>query len=73
MLCKMLLLSNDKNSTKLKMKHLGGMWFCMVYVEWFPGFFHEIALVDGHLGTKGPKFLQLNMLLVQPRVIWVLS
>ena len=19
------------------MKHLGGKWFCMVYVEWFPG------------------------------------
>ena len=28
----------------------------MVYVEWFPGFYRGIALVDGHPGAKGPMF-----------------
>jgi hypothetical protein len=28
----------------------------MVYVEWFPGVYRGITLVDGHPGTKGPKF-----------------
>ena len=28
----------------------------MVYVEWVPGVFRGITLVNGHPGTKGPKF-----------------
>ena len=45
----------------------------MVNVEWFPGVMRGITLVDSHPGTKVPKFFQVNMLLVQPRVIWALS
>ena len=45
----------------------------MGYVEWFPGDYRGITLVDGHPGTKGPMFLQVKMLFVQPRVIWALS
>ena len=44
------LFCENLNSTKLRMKHLGGM----VYVEWFPrGFTCGITLVDGHPGNKG--------------------
>ena len=28
----------------------------MVYVEWFPGDYRGITLVNGHPGTKGPMF-----------------
>ena len=45
----------------------------MVYVEWFPGVYRGVTLVVSHPGTKGPKFLQVKMLQVQPRVIWALS
>ena len=45
----------------------------MVYVEWIPRVIRGITLVDGHPGTKGPMFLQVKMLLVQPIVIWALS
>ena len=38
-----------------------------------PGSPEGYSLVDGHPGTKGPKFLQVKMLSVQPRVIWALS
>ena len=55
------------------MNHLGGSGFAMVYVEWFRRVYRGIILVDGHPGTKGPKFLQVKMLPVQPRVIWALS
>ena len=47
-----MLFCENLNSTKLRMKHLGGKWFCMVYVEWVPrGFPCGITLVDGHPGT----------------------
>ena len=45
----------------------------MGYVEWFPGVYRGISLVNGHPGTKGLKFLQVKMLFMQPRVIWALS
>ena len=45
----------------------------LVYVEWFPGDYRGITLADGHPGTKGPMFLEVKMLFVQPRVIWALS
>ena len=56
------------------MKHLGGKWFCMVYVEWFPGGLP----VDWHLWMatqkqRDQRFLQVKMLPVQPRIIWALS
>ena len=55
------------------MNHLGGIG-STVYVEWFPGVYRGITLVDGHPGTKGPKFFQVKMLPMQPsRVIWALS
>ena len=57
------------------MNHLGGfgyekMWYELSVV---PGSLEGYSLVDGHPGTKGPKFLQVKMLPVQPRVIWALS
>ena len=45
----------------------------MVYVEWIRRVIRGITLVDGHPETKGPKFLQVKMLPMQPRVIWALS
>ena len=45
----------------------------MVYIEWIPRVIRGITLVDGHPKIKGPKFLQVKMLPVQPRVIWALS
>ena len=62
---------NDQNSTKL-MNHLGGIGWT-VYVEWFPGVYRGITLVNGHPGKNGPNFLQVKLLPVQPRVIWALS
>ena len=38
-----------------------------------PGSPEGYSLVEGHPGAKGPKFLQVKMLSVQPRVIWALS
>ena len=55
------------------MNYLGGILVGLGYVEWFPGVYRGISLVDGHPGTKGPMFLQVKMLFVQPRVIWALS
>ena len=73
MLCKNLLFEND-NTTKL-MNHLGGFGIEKMGFELsvVPGSPEGYSLVDGHPGTKGPKFLQVKMLPVQPRVIWALS
>ena len=49
------------------MNYLGGILVRMGYVEWFPGVYRGISLVDGHPETKGPMFLQVKMLFVQPR------
>ena len=59
-------------TTKL-MNHLGGKWSEWVILSGFPGFYRGISLENGHPGTKGPMFLQVKMIFVQPRVIWALS
>ena len=52
------------------MNHLGGFGNCLRLLELsvVPGSPEGYSLVDGHPGTKGPTFLQVKMLFVQPRV-----
>ena len=50
------------------MNYLGGKWSDWVMLSGFPGLYRGISLVDGHPGAKGPMFLQVKMLFVQPRV-----
>ena len=51
------------------MNHLGGLLMKDVYeLTVVPGSPEGYSLVDGHPGTKGPTFLQVKMLSVQPRV-----
>ena len=42
------------------MKHLGGKWFCLVYVEWFPGGLPvEIHLRMATQEQRDQSFLQV--------------